>query len=413
MRLQRGVHRLHRRGVALGADQPGADLGLVGAHLEDRIVELARDHQRLPGAACGFDRGDVARKPTLRRLHDPGRDAPGAVDRDRDVAVAQRVGLDRLGQRRQRDAARAGRAVAGGGELLRALLHLGRELRGLGDLVDQPPVLGLLPAHALGRGAEDVGQVVADLALVGHARQPAGAGQHAQQRHLGQADRAAAVVDEDDLVAGQRQLVAAAGAGAVDRGEKLQPRVRAGILQPVARLVGELAEVDLPSVAADAEHEDVGARAEDLVLGAGDDHRAHLGVLEADPVDGVVQLDVDPEVVAVELELVAWSQAAVLVEVGGQGRHWALEAQLPVAVAAGVGLVVDAVGGRGGGHRQSPVGSSKCTLMHLMLCTILHCQSRVKQWRIPAPTSAGPARGAPAAAARRRSAAAAARWCRA
>ena len=51
------------------------------------------------------------------------------------------------------------------------------------------------------------------------------------------------------------------------------------------------------------------------VLAAGDDHRAHLGVLEAQPLDGVVQLDVDAQVVGVELELVAGHQAAVLVDV--------------------------------------------------------------------------------------------------
>ena len=61
-----------------------------------------------------------------------------------------------------------------------------------------------------------------------------------------------AVVDQKDLVAGERQLVAAAGAGAVDRGEELQPAVLRGILQAVARFVGELAEIDLPGVAGDA-----------------------------------------------------------------------------------------------------------------------------------------------------------------
>jgi hypothetical protein len=48
-------------------------------------------------------------------------------------------------------------------------------------------------------------------------------------------------------------------------------------------------------------------------------------VLEADAVDGVVQLDVHAQVVAVELELVAGAQAAVLVEVGRQRGDGALE----------------------------------------------------------------------------------------
>jgi hypothetical protein len=71
------------------------------------------------------------------------------------------------------------------------------------------------------------------MALVGHAGQAAGAGQHAQQRHFGQADGAAAVVHQDDLVAGQGQLVAAAGAGAVDGGQELQAAVRAESSRPL------------------------------------------------------------------------------------------------------------------------------------------------------------------------------------
>ena len=250
VRHQRGVHRQHGRGVAFGLDQPGADLELVGAHRQDRVFQFARHLQRVPGGAGGFDAGHVGRLRRGRALDGEGGHAPGAVDLDRDDGVAQRVGFDRARQRRQRHALGAGGAVALRGQLQRALLHRGGELRRLGDVVDQPPVLGLLAAHAFDAGAEDVGQVVAHLALVGHARQAAGAGQHAQQRHLGQADGAAAVVDQDDLVAGQRQFVAAAGAGAVHGGQELQAAVRAAVFQAVARLVGELAEVHLPGVAA-------------------------------------------------------------------------------------------------------------------------------------------------------------------
>ena len=70
-------------------------------------------------------------------------------------------------------------------------------------------------------------------------------------------------------------------------------------------------------------------------LRAGDDDRAHLGMLEADAVERVVQLDVDAEVVAVELELVAGAEAAVLVDVDRQRRDRALDRQLPVPVARG------------------------------------------------------------------------------
>ena len=95
----------------------------------------------------------------------------------------------------------------------------------LDDLVDEAPLDGALAADALGDRAEDVGEVAAHLALVDDAREAAGAGQHAEQRRLGQADRAGAVVDQDDLVAGERELVAAAGADAVERGEELEAAV--------------------------------------------------------------------------------------------------------------------------------------------------------------------------------------------
>ena len=141
-----------------------------------------------------------------------------------------------------------GRSLVGG-ERERALLHLRLELRRLGDRVDQAPGDGPFAAHALARRAEDVREVVANVALVGEPRQAPGAGQDAEQGHLGQADRARAVVDEDDLVAGKRQLIAAARARAIDGGEELQALVPGRILEAVAGFVGELAEIDLPRVA--------------------------------------------------------------------------------------------------------------------------------------------------------------------
>ena len=142
----------------------------------------------------------------------------------------------------------SGRPVARRGERQRALLHRLRELLRLGVAVDQAPLLRALRAHAFDQRAEDVGVVAAHVALVGEAREAAGAGQHAEQRHLGQAHRRRAVVDQADLVAGERQLVAAAGGRAVARGDELEPGVAARVLDAVARLVGELAEVHLPRV---------------------------------------------------------------------------------------------------------------------------------------------------------------------
>jgi hypothetical protein len=66
------------------------------------------------------------------------------------------------------------------------------------------------PFTPLAEAAEDVGEVAPHLALVHDARQAAGAGQHGQQRDLGQAHRGRGVVHQQDLVAGERQLVPAA-----------------------------------------------------------------------------------------------------------------------------------------------------------------------------------------------------------
>ena len=89
----------------------------------------------------------------------------------------------------------------------------------------------------------------------------------------------------------------------------------ARILDAVARLVGELAEVDLVGVGRARQHADVGAGAEHARLARAQHHDLHLRVLEAQPLDRVGELDVDAEVVGVELELVALEQAALLVDV--------------------------------------------------------------------------------------------------
>ena len=74
--------------------------------------------------------------------------------------------------------------------------------------------------------------------------------------------------------------------------------------------------------------------------------RAHLGVLEAQPLDRVGELDVDAEVVAVELELVARAQPAVVLDVHDQPGDGAVDRELPVVVAGGVGLEADGRLGR-------------------------------------------------------------------
>ena len=69
------------------------------------------------------------------------------------------------------------------------------------------------------------------------------------------------------------------------------------------------------------------------VLARAQQHDLHLGMLEAQPLQRVGELDIDAEVVGIELQLVAFEQAAVLVDVHGQGGDVAVDRQFPVPVA--------------------------------------------------------------------------------
>ena len=64
-------------------------------------------------------------------------------------------------------------------------------------------------------------------------------------------------------------------------------------------------------------------------------------MLEAQPLHRVGKLDIDAEIVGIQLELIALEQAAVLVDVHGQGRDIAFDIQLPVPVARRIGLEID------------------------------------------------------------------------
>ena len=63
-------------------------------------------------------------------------------------------------------------------------------------------------------------------------------------------------------------------------------------------------------------------------------------MLEAQPLHRVVQFDVDAEVVGIELELVV-AEPAGLVDVHDQIGDVAVVLDAPVAVARGIGLVID------------------------------------------------------------------------
>ena len=216
-----------------------------------------------------------------------------------------------------------------------------REFRVRHHLVDQLPVGGALALHAFLGGAKHVGKVAADLALVGDAGEAACARQHGEQRHLGQGDVGGAVVGQDDVVAGQRQLVAAAGTGATHGADIMLAGFLPGRLEGVARLVGELAEIDLVGVRGARQHADIGAGAEDALLARLQHHGLHLRTLEAHALDDVGQLDVDAEVVGIQLQLIAFEQAAILVDIHEEVGDRPVIVHAPMAIARRIDLEID------------------------------------------------------------------------
>ena len=330
--------------VAFGAEDPGAELGLVGAQVQDQVVELTGHRERPELRALSGCLGDIGGRVVMRAFYryvDPAR---VAVQAGFHVVVPDGVVVGGLGERGQLDAGRVLRAAGAARQLGGPLGHGLVPPRARHGLVDQAPLHGLLAPDALGLGGEVVGQVPPHVPLVGHPGQPAGARQHPEQRQLGQRHRRGPVVDQHDVLTGQRQLVPAARGGAVHRGQVGLAGVRGGVLDAVSRLVGELAEVHLPAVRRGGEHADVRPGAEDLRLAAGDDDGAHLGMLEAQPLHRVVQLDVHAEVVGVQLQLVARHQAALLVDVHRQGGDRPVGRQPPVLVPVRADAEVDPFG---------------------------------------------------------------------
>ncbi len=208
-------------------------------------------------------------------------------------------------------------------------------------LVDQLPVHRLGAAQPLFGRAEEVGAVAAHLALVGDAGDAAGAGQHAEQRRLRQRHGRAAIIDQHDVIGGERKLVAAAGAAAVHGGHVNLFGILGGVFDREARLVGELAEVHLVAMRRLAEHADIGAGAEHIVLARLDDDATHFRMLEAQPLHGVIELDVDREIVRIELELVIGGEPAGRIDVHDQVGDLAVLLDAPVAIARRIGLEID------------------------------------------------------------------------
>ena len=235
------------------------------------IIQFAERGERPPGGTESPNLIDVLGPRLEGRANGQGRRARRAIQFDPHVCVVDPIVLDGFVERRQLNTGLGpgGRCF---GEFHRTLGHRVVELAARRDGVDQPPTHGALALDPLSRRAEHVGEIAAHLALVHQTRQTTGARQHGEQRRLRKTDRRMAVVHEDDLTTGQRQLVTAAGARTVERCQVM--------LAASPRCVRELAEVDLEGVGRCAEHVNVGPGAKDPLSGAADDHAANARVLE-------------------------------------------------------------------------------------------------------------------------------------
>src|SRR6516165_7501560 len=243
--------------------------------------------------------------------------------------------------------------------------------------------------------------IAAHLALVGHTREASGAGQHRKQRQLRQRYRGRAVVDQHDVIGRKRELVAAASCAAIDHANGGNAGTLAGVLDPIPGLVGELAEIDLVRVRGAREHTDIGAGTEHAWLGRAQEYDLDRRMLEAQALDGIRKLNIDAEIVGVELELVALEQRALLVDVHQQSGHFAINFELPVAIARRISLEIDP---------GLAIAQPALCIRHFFLTTAenfpggrpwpsrLHGDRATAGYRTPRPPAASPA--APPGAAR-------------
>ena len=189
------------------------------------------------------------------------------------------------------------------------------ELRSGDHGIDQPPFGCAFALDAFLGGAEHIGMVAADPALVGDAGETAGPRQHRQERQLRQRNRRRAVVNQHDVVGRQSELIAAAGRSAVDGADRFYSGILAEILDAIARFIGELAEIYFMRMARAGQHADIRAGGKNPRFRRPQHQRAHLRMLEAQAVDRVGELDIDAKIVGVEFEIVALEQRRLLVDV--------------------------------------------------------------------------------------------------
>src|ERR1700719_885838 len=118
----------------------------------------------------------------------------------------------------------------------------------------------------------------------------------------------------------------------------------ARIFDTVSRLVGELAEVHFPGMARKAQHIYVGAGTENPWLDARDDDSPNFRMLETNPLQSVVQFDIDAQIIRIQLELVPRTDSAVLLHAHRKRGAAAFNRYAPMSIMLGRRLEIDKVG---------------------------------------------------------------------
>src|SRR5262249_5358540 len=91
-----------------------------------------------------------------------------------------------------------------------------------------------------------------------------------------------------------------------------------------------------------AEHTDVIAGAEYIVLARLDHDATHFRMLKAQALHCVIQLDVDPKIIRIELQLIV-TETARLIDIHNEIGDVTVALDFPMAIARGIGLVVDCI----------------------------------------------------------------------
>ena len=73
-------------------------------------------------------------------------------------------------------------------------------------------------------------------------------------------------------------------------------------------------------------------------------------MFEANSLNGVGEFDIDAEVVRIQFQLIAWREAAVLIDVHGQRGNWTVDVERPMPIFRRIRLEGD----RRAPHNRAP-----------------------------------------------------------